>query len=155
MFTTAPSCASTALAIKDTNSPTRPSTIAGSSMSDMPVNPRISANRITSGERSGLSASLAATSYTPLSHHAAFPAMPAGPTAQNRNFTQAVRNGRGPPEYTYYSNVISSSRRAEYNFFIPVRSTGILTLNSGPETPSRRPDVPARYQDGGRKWLFA
>src|SRR6266850_1946620 len=70
MSTTAPSCASTALDIKDTNSPTRASTIAGSSMSDMPVNPRISANRITSGERSGLSASLAATSYSPLSRHA-------------------------------------------------------------------------------------
>jgi hypothetical protein len=57
-------------------------------------------------------------------------------------------------EYAYYSNVISSSREAEYNFFIPVSSTGIV--NSGPETRDRGERAfPARYQDGGRKWQFA
>jgi len=51
-------------------------------------------------------------------------------------------------EYAYYSNVISSSRGAEYNFFIPVSSTGIV--NSGAETRDRGERAfPTRYQDGG------
>src|SRR5712691_62621 len=146
MSTTAPSCFSTALDIKVTNSPTRARTTPGSSMSDMPVNPRISANRITIGERSGLYASLVFNLESPLllaprrarvSCHAGH-----GPARGGRNSTQAGQNGgdaaggnRAPFEYAYYSNVISSNRRAEYNFFIPVRSTGIL--NSGPEARHR------------------
>jgi hypothetical protein len=59
-----------------------------------------------------------------------------------------------PSEYAYRSNVISSSRGAEYNFFIPVRSTGIL--NAGPETRHRRARAfrPATKTEV-EKWLFA
>jgi len=55
--TTAPSWLSTTSETSVTNSPTRASTTPGSSMSDMPVKPRVSANRTTIGERSGLSTS--------------------------------------------------------------------------------------------------
>src|SRR6267154_1609288 len=100
MSTTAPSCVSTALDIKDTNSPTRASTIAGSSMSDMPVNPRISANRITSGERSGLSASLAATLYSPLSQPTRSRHASQGRPRKGGNSTQATQNGRSARDHT-------------------------------------------------------
>jgi len=51
---------STAFQTSETNSPTRAMTTAGSSMSDTPVKPRISAKRITVGVRSGFSISLVA-----------------------------------------------------------------------------------------------
>src|SRR6266852_417947 len=175
MSTTAPSCFSTAWDIKVTNSPTRARTTPGSSMSDMPVNPRISANRITIGERSGLSASLVFNLESPLLLAPRRARVPRhamhGPARGGRNSTQAGQNGAtqraesssisagcpprfangAPFEYAYYSNVISSSRRAEYNFFIPARSTGIL--NSGPEARHRgarafRPATKTEVENG-------
>src|SRR5439155_10862410 len=68
----------------------------------------------------------------------------------------SVRVQPPPRVYAYYSNVISSSRRAEYNFFIPVRSTGILKFSTQDRkraiaAPGRSGPPPRRRS----KWLFA